>query len=218
MAVMSDEERLEAESVLYEDMLRARAAKRRLIANAYELGMPTKDIAKEFGCSLGTVNYSAKVMGLPKRLGGPSWGDDIGRAENHAKRTERERRGVDQRLVRSSGYLPPLSRKCSQVERPRALTVKRCGSAESVSSRPSLTRGWTELPPMALSGSMPATTRRQPIVPRSVMSGSRYPPRGWSPCRPNMNRQQDQNAFRGRGGMSTQSNGPPLEISGAGRT
>jgi transposase len=58
---------------VYEDMLRACAAKRRLIANAYELGTPTKDIAKEFGCSLGTVSYSAKVMGLPKRFGGPSW-------------------------------------------------------------------------------------------------------------------------------------------------
>jgi hypothetical protein len=73
MAVMSDEERLEAESVLYEDMLRARIAKRRLIANAYELGTPIKDIAKKFGCSLGMVSYSAKVMGLPKRFGGPSW-------------------------------------------------------------------------------------------------------------------------------------------------
>jgi transposase len=56
-----------------EDMLRARDARRRLIANAYELGTPIKDIAKEFGCSLGTVNYSVKVMGLPKRFGGPSW-------------------------------------------------------------------------------------------------------------------------------------------------
>jgi putative DNA-invertase from lambdoid prophage Rac len=28
----------------------------------------------------------------------------------------------------SSGYPPPLSRKCSRVERPRALTVKRCGA------------------------------------------------------------------------------------------
>jgi hypothetical protein len=54
-----------------------------------------------------------------------TWGADIGRAENHAKRTEREQLGVDQKLVRSSGYLPPLSRKCSHVERPRALTVKR---------------------------------------------------------------------------------------------
>jgi transposase len=58
---------------MYQDMLRAHDAKRRLIANAYELGMPTKDIAKEFGCSLGTVNYSVKVMGLPKRFGGPRW-------------------------------------------------------------------------------------------------------------------------------------------------
>jgi transposase len=58
---------------MYKDMLRARDAKRRLIANAYELGTPIKDIAKEFGCSLGTVNYTAKVMGLPKRFGGPSW-------------------------------------------------------------------------------------------------------------------------------------------------
>jgi hypothetical protein len=37
---------------MYEDTLRARAAQRRLIANAYELGTPIKDIAKEFGCSL----------------------------------------------------------------------------------------------------------------------------------------------------------------------
>jgi transposase len=58
---------------MYEDMLCAGAARRNLIANAYELGTPIKEIAKEFGCSPGTVNYSAKVMGLPKRFGGPSW-------------------------------------------------------------------------------------------------------------------------------------------------
>ena len=112
------------------------------------------------------------------------------------------------RKSEDSHYTCRRFEKCAHVERPRALTVKRCGFAGSASSRPSLTSGWIQLAPMALSGATPATTRRQPIVPRSVMSRSRYPPRGWSPWRPNMKRQQDQNAFRGRGGMSTHSSGP----------